>query len=321
MTPEDEQELRRLRERAYGPAADILDDPAALERLRELERAFDAHAAASVARDAATSDRGGDPASSDDPAREGDDDDQPPAGGAEPVVLGYEAADPRDPEARRPGDPDAHRYGDPGHHGDTGYHGDPGDADPVGAGAPRTGGGEASGTGAADDPENAPARARPTLSRRTAWLWAASVVVALIVGAALSLAMPSWSGERAAVLAEADIDDWPSLSFGEPEEGSRIFEDYFGLTPVLVPSALGSDNQQRVPCMFVVILTDYDGGDPPGTAGSTVSAGCADGAFPPAASFLVTDASPEPLREELPVGTSVRITIEGDEAHVSVRRP
>ncbi|MDZ8171485.1 hypothetical protein [Microbacterium xanthum] len=33
----DEEELRRLRARAYGPAADIHDDPAALQRLRELE--------------------------------------------------------------------------------------------------------------------------------------------------------------------------------------------------------------------------------------------------------------------------------------------
>lgn len=35
----DESELARLRRRAYGPAADIADDPAALARLRELEGA------------------------------------------------------------------------------------------------------------------------------------------------------------------------------------------------------------------------------------------------------------------------------------------
>ncbi|GAA4194311.1 hypothetical protein GCM10022288_29600 [Gryllotalpicola kribbensis] len=37
MTPSDESELRRLQARAYGPNADIQNDPAALRRLRELE--------------------------------------------------------------------------------------------------------------------------------------------------------------------------------------------------------------------------------------------------------------------------------------------
>ena len=37
MRPADEEELRRLRARAYGPDADIHDDPAAVERLRQLE--------------------------------------------------------------------------------------------------------------------------------------------------------------------------------------------------------------------------------------------------------------------------------------------
>ncbi|MFE7845638.1 hypothetical protein ACFUTX_10675 [Microbacterium sp. NPDC057407] len=293
MTPEDEQELRRLRERAYGPAADIVDDPAALARLRELEREYEAHAAASVSSGWPAPDVDDATANGRDPQGEGEDRDE------------AASAEEADADVR----------------GDDGLSAPRHPADPADADDPPTAGDAASGTGEADDPEDAPSRARLAISRRTAWLWAGSVVVALFVGAALSLAMSSWSGERAAVLAEADIEDWPSLSFGEPEEGSRIFEDYFGLTPVLVPSALGSDNQQRVPCMFVVILTDYDGGDPPGTAGSTVSAGCADGAFPPVASFTVTDASPEALREELPVGTSVQITIDGDEAHVSVRRP
>lgn len=266
-----DDELRSLRERAYGPGADIHDDPVALARLSELEAAAEREAA--VERDAAH------------PADAHPADPHPEGADPEPIP---EDADP-DPIA-------SEKQGAAASVPSAAEAGEPGAAEPRG-------------------------RRGTRLPRRIAWLWAGSVVLALIAGAALALAAASWSGERAAVLAETDISDWPELSFGEPEEGSRIFEDYFGLTPVVVPDALGSDTQQRVPCMFVVILSDYDGGDPPGTAATTVTAGCAYGAFPPVASFTVTDASPEALREQLPVGTSVRFTIEGDEAHVVVRRP
>jgi hypothetical protein len=261
MTIDHDEELRSLRERAYGPGADIHDDPVALARLNELEAAAEREPAVERAGAAPRDDADAGPTPSEDPEAEASVPPVPSAPDADqPEAADREAAEPQAGRGRR-------------------------------------------------------------LTRRVAWLWAGSVVLALFVGAALALAMASWSGERAAVLAETDISDWPELSFGEPEEGSRIFEDYLGLTPVIVPNALGSDNQQRVPCMFVVILSDYDGGDPPGTAATTVTAGCASGAFPPVASFTVTDASPESLREQLPVGTSVRFTIEGDEAHVAVRRP
>lgn len=53
MDDQHAAELRMLRERAYGPSADIHDDPIALARLRELEEASVAQAAARAAEDAA----------------------------------------------------------------------------------------------------------------------------------------------------------------------------------------------------------------------------------------------------------------------------
>lgn len=264
MTSAQEDELRALRERAYGPAADILSDPVALARLQELEDAAEpGDAERAVERESI--------------AR--------PIGTADEAARGREVGE--DPEPAE----------------------DERDASVPAAVA-------------ADDlpPEPAPPVRRYRLPRRITWLWAASVLVALIAGAAITMATAPWSGERVAVLAERDADDWPSLSFGEPVDGSRVFEDFFGLTPLIVPDSLGSDGQERVPCLFVVILSDYDGGDPPGTAATTVTAGCASGAFAPTASFTVTDASPATLREQFPPGTSVQVTVVGDEAQVSVRR-
>lgn len=290
MTTEHD-ELRALRERAYGPSADIHDDPIAIARLRALEAAAD--------RDAA-------------PRREPEHDPaiEPDSG---PAI---------EPESGPATVQDSGTDHD--HDGMTRAE------TRVAARATADAGGEASGAPPSD--ETAPlgddpaqqrqlSEGRGRLPRKIGWLWATSAAFALVAGVVAGVTAATWAGERTAVLAEADISDWPALSFGEAEEGSRIFEDYLGLTPVIVPNALGSDNQERVPCMFVVILSDYDGGDPPGTAATTVTAGCAAGAFPPVASFTVTDASPAALREALPVGTSVRFAVEGDEAHVTVRRP
>ena len=52
MDHEWSDELRMLRARAYGPAADILDDPDALARLRELEDRAQTPTPASTAADA-----------------------------------------------------------------------------------------------------------------------------------------------------------------------------------------------------------------------------------------------------------------------------
>lgn len=63
-------ELRALRERAYGPAADIDSDAAALTRLRALERVADAPATNAPAPNATTEDATADDATADDATAE-----------------------------------------------------------------------------------------------------------------------------------------------------------------------------------------------------------------------------------------------------------
>lgn len=295
MTTEND-ELRALRERAYGPSADIHDDPIAIARLRALEAAAD--------RDAVPR-REPDPAVEHDPAIEPD---------SRPAIEPDSG-----PETVQESGTDHDHASTPRAETRVAARATAADAEGEASGAPPSD--ETAPPGDDFAQQRQLTRGRGRLPRRIGWLWAASAAFALVVGVVVGVTAATWAGEKTAVLAEADISDWPSLSFGEAEEGSRIFEDYLGMTPVIVPNALGSDNQERVPCMFVVILSDYDGGDPPGTAATTVTAGCAAGAFPPVASFTVTDASPAALREQLPVGTSVRFAIDGDEAHVTVRRP
>lgn len=246
--PDDE--LRALRERAYGPDADIDDDPAALARLRELE-------SAQAVPDAA-----------------------PPA----PLV----------------------RFDDPA----------PATAEDVPTSDPPAT------DAAADDPAPEPGSEEPAppggrLPRRTIWLWAGSVALALVVGAAATMATSSVMGNRVAVLGEADVSQWPAGMFGEPQEGARVFETFHGIRVIVVPNVWGAPGSD-ITCMFVVRADGEGGTQPPN---EILTTGCGDPAFAPTASFSVTEASPDALLEQFTVGTGVRVVLAGDEVHVFARTP
>lgn len=256
-------ELRMLRERAYGPSADIHDDPQALARLHELEAA-----------EALAARAGAETANAQDAAA--------PA-----------SADPIAPEVESGADA-----------------GSASDADPApGAGATP----DEAREHAADGAPRAPARAG--LSRRVRWLWAGSVVAALIAGAAVTLAAPSLGSGRVAVLAEADESEWPAEMFGEAQEGSRIFEPFHGMRALVVPNAWGNPDA-GVSCIFVAVEREAD---PDLPASEILTTGCGDAVFPPTASFTVTELSPLQLRERFPPGTALRVVLEGDEVHVFER--
>lgn len=262
MDVRDDAELRALRERAYGPEADIHLDPVAQARLRELE-------AVPPIPDAAS------------PAVATPRDEHPTLPGEEPGE-----AEPRD-EHPSPSSP----------------------APPLAPQADMT-----------DDPEprddDAPAR-RGTLSRRTIWLWAASVALALFVGAGITAATSSLGGNHVAVLPEVDVTEWPTSMFGDPQDGARVFETFEGTRVLVVPNAWGSPDSEIV-CVFVVRDESEEGSE---AANEILTTGCGGTAFAPTASFTVTERSPAALRDRFPVGTGVRVAVQGNEVHVFARTP
>ena len=161
MSESVDEELRVLRERAYGPDADIHDDPSALARLHELESA---DASAEPAPRSAVVDGRGSAAS--DHAT-----DQPVE--LEPVDPGGEDAVPAE-EAL------------------------------------------------ADAPRDGVRLWRWTVSRRRAmWLWAGSLVVALVAGAAI-WAVATQPRGHVATLEEDSTTPWLEDYFGARPDGARM---------------------------------------------------------------------------------------------------
>ena len=267
-----DDELRALRERAYGPGADIHDDPVALARLDELERSVSAERPSAVGTSHHQADPGEDDART---AADGAFDDGWSGPPDDPV-------DPRDDAMRSSVEP-----------------------------APPT---DPTPTDTPTDP--APRFPASRLSRRTKGIWTASVIVALIAGAALTMATTAAADGRVAVLAEADPDEWPVDFFGEPQEGSRVFEEFLGLRVLMVPNAWGS-TRYGINCVFVTKVGDSEAGSP----GDLITTGCGGGRYPPSAAFPVTDASPEALRERFPIGTSLKVVLQGSQVEVFARTP
>ncbi|MCW3493048.1 hypothetical protein [Microbacterium sp. SSM24] len=277
MDVRGDEELRVLRERAYGPDADIHLDPVALARLRELESVVTATDAAPSAPPALT------------PMR----DDPSTARREEPLDGQPFDADPLDAD---PFDADAF------------------DADPA---PPAPGSAEGTPPAASTDPrDDAPAR-RGTLSRRTIWLWAASVALALVAGAGITMTTSSSGGNQVAVLPEVEVTEWPTSVFGDPQEGARVFEVFEGTRALVVPNAWGGPGSEIV-CLFVVPAEGPDGAP---AVNEILTTGCGGTAFAPSASLDVDEGSPEALRDRFPDGTGVRFAIEGDEVHVYTRTP
>lgn len=286
-------ELRLLRARAYGPDADILDDPEAMRRLRELEEQARPAGEAS------------------DPAASG-------AVASSSAAAGSEAADPgaEDPRAiaaatsaGAAADPTANaRRGleDAVHNGVAearGTRSDDADTD-----ASRTPDGVPP-ADAVQGPSPTPAPAGGPWWRRTRTLWIASVVLAAVVASAVTLAASTLSTGRVAVLA-VDPDAEPPDGFFDQAGEGVVFEEFFGLTAVLAQQVW--TRGEVLDCVFVRSAA----GD-----AQMATGGCAGGGFPPTAAMVVTPSFPRELRERFPDGTALQFVVEGSEVHVYAKEP
>jgi len=271
-TPTDSQrdELRALRARAYGPDADIGDDPAALARLQQLEAGERAAAPTSTPApmvvedtpDAAT------PAASTRPRVRGVAD-QPTA----PDAAG-DAAPPYAPESASFTDRPASGDGIPG----------------------------------------AAAGLRHRWWRRHfPLLWAASVVAALVLGAALTLWTQSLDVGHIAVLHEDPDADWPTEVWGGPTDGALAFDSFHGLLVLSQPQPARGDGDISMPC--IIVYSERNG------AIDYASGTCGAGPFPATAAMIVDSSSPADLRDAFALGTSLQFVLDGDEVHVYAKGP
>jgi hypothetical protein len=312
-TPTDlpPDELRALRERAYGRDADIHDDPAALARLHELE----AQAAAARLQAQAAA-----PAGSRQPAAPARSVPRQMSGNTAPAVESpVPAVEPREgtapPLPRSEGAADAAARRDP-HVGAAPVGAataadSPPDAGSSVADEPSDSPGVSRGTGDdahPDDDRGADEPRRPWWRRRIALLWAGSVVAGVLLGVGLTLAVQSIDSGRIATLQE-DVDaEWPEPFFGQRPPEAHMFEDFHGLTVVVMPQSFGDAGSQS--CLYVLTSADGFG------AGS-----CAAGAFPATASLEVVRQSPRALRERFPLGTSLQFVLDGSEVEVYAAEP
>lgn len=298
-TPTDssQDELRALRERAYGPDADIHDDPVALARLQELQ--IQDQAARAAARAAVPSSRaaGAGPADDASDARATD-----AASRGESLDRGFGAATSTStlsvPGAlRTPGtDADPLTTPDP----EDGPAGTPsGASDPA---AP------SDGEDALDPDESGQARPRPWWRRRIPVLWAASVLAGVLVGVGLTLGTQAIEAGRIAVLQEDTAAEWPEEWFGS-QQGGRVFDEFHGLTVLVFPQSFGPDGTQT--CLYVV--TDQGGGFGAGSCGA--------GSYPAIASMEVGRLSPDELRDAFPDGTALQFVHEGSTVNVYAKAP
>ena len=315
-TPTDSSrdELAALRKRAYGPDADILDDPAALARLSELEEQAAAASAANVAASARVSTNGGSPRGS-----AFDDDEEAAAlqAVAVPPSEEVDAAAAADPIA-----PDRDERGSLAEalSADDRTDGTVPTPPPVAAGASagasgRVGPAAGSGSDAGDDVdpdavENAPAR---PWWRRTPVVWAASVVVAMLVGVGLTVLVQSMEAGRVGVLGVDPDADWPEEVWGGPTEDSLAFESFYGLSVLSQPQVTGDGTQGAVPCLIV-----FSGvGDNPSYLGGA----CGAGPFPAQAALVVGRQAPSELRDRFAEGTALQFVLDGEQVHVYAREP
>lgn len=248
-------ELRSLRERAYGPSADIQDDPVALARLRELEstaateiadpstptRAFGVREVDNVAMGGAFDSESRSPVT----VAELDAD----AGVDSPASNAPESA-PEKADGIAPDSPPAETNGGP------------------------------------------PRRGHPVFVR------VVTIILAVIVGAALTYATMQVRPGTVGSLSEDRDAEWPN-NLGTRQDGSRVFDEFHGLTVVIIPQPW--EDRPEVPCLVVLERSETS---------PISSVGCGGGAFPPSAALTVIDSHPEELRSEFPVGTSLKFVEE-----------
>ncbi|MFJ2551931.1 hypothetical protein [Microbacterium sp. NPDC087591] len=279
-----DEELRTLRARAYGPHADIANDPAAVRRLHELEGLRAARRAETMSADAAA-----------------------PAG-AEVAPVEERMPDEHTPglaalDALFPPTPDH-----PDHPASAELTPDPERPEhPVSA--------------AETTPSQEPAGPR-RYRRRTLWITAATAaaVAAGITYAAVSFAPVSASSgaPQISTLAPTNAIEVP-VGFMGAVEDSPAFE-FHGLTLFLSSSGLRGVNPLDAACLMAVTSDQIPAAedfttDSWGVEGPIYS-GCRVGVFPATIEVpLTADAPPEP-REAFPDGTALQFVLDGDRVGV-----
>lgn len=283
-------ELRALRERAYGPDADIHDDPVAMQRLRELEDGERARPAPAVAPDV--------------DAGRGRSDDEEGAPRRVDRAVNTEGAGHAASSDTGGGSPDAaDAASDRAAMAASAVPDSPDASSAAGADA----GDVPAGEGVAVP---VPAATPPWWRRRMPLLWAGSLVVAALLGAAAALSMQAiWAGQVAVLSEDADR-TWPEGFFNPPPEGGAMFEDFLGLTPVRVPQQMGPGTTLST-CLYVLL--------PP--SNGMMGAGCSAGTFPATAAILVTEQSPAEVLERFEPGTALQFVLDGSQVRVYAAAP
>lgn len=277
-----EDELRRLQTRAYGPDADIGDDPAALARLRELEDA----AARALTRDADLR-----PAPSIVGLRIARDD--PDAATSDPADRVSEEPDPADRVTTAPPAP-ARLAAAAAHDARL----PDGDADV--ATAPPT----------------------PTRPRRPRWAvvaWVAALAAVAIVVAVAASAITAGtvraagqpaSAQRVATL-QMDPHFQTPYSFNDSSVDLIGFDEFHGLTVISGKRWLTESMQ---PCLLVASTAELYGDT--NIISGTTAYGCAAGSFPASALLRVDTNLPRTIRQMFPDGTGLQFVLVGKKVEV-----
>lgn len=288
-TEPSRDELRALRERAYGPAADIHDDPVALARLHELEDAARIPAGEPATAPPALSSPATDASPRATTAGTDSVEAALPAGGPAPAALPAASAPAPIAPGREAPDPET-PAGD-----------DPSVAETAGRGIPDS-------PDVTDETTDASPR-RPWWRRRIPVLWAGSVVVALLLGVGLTLGVQAAESGRIATLALDPEGEWPSDMFGSEPPDRMVFEEFHGLRVMAFSQAFGMGDVQT--CMYIMSADQMGIG----------ASGCGPDAFPATASLQVLAGGPRELLDAFETGTSLQFVLDGDRVHVYARAP
>jgi hypothetical protein len=154
------------------------------------------------------------------------------------------------------------------------------------------------------DDDGAPESRAPASRRRTAILWAASVLVAVGATVALTSGLASMTGRDVGTVAldpDRPVPDrWDDLY----QDVATGVGEFHGLT------VIGLENpEDDQACVTVVAPRFARGANPIG--------GCAAGSFPARGVLTVTGDMPAELRDEFPEGTALEFVLEGGSVRVT----
>jgi hypothetical protein len=180
--------------------------------------------------------------------------------------------------------------------------------------------------------------AQPAPARRRLWAatWAgslaavATVAVAVTAAASAQFAWPATSYSDAGVSRVASLPVDPDSTVGSQYFGgdidATVHEAFAGVTAFTFTYEYPGGEADSL-CIAVVPSNEVNGlGNDPGDDGSATYTGpltqsCSAGAFPAAASMVVTDQAPAALRDRFPVGSSLQFVHHGDAVEVFAADP